>query len=50
MNAPGDAPKISVRDLHKAFGEGDHEKVITSEIKDREAIVDSIKTFLGKGR
>ena len=39
-----------IKDLHKAFGEGDHDKVITSEIKDREAIVDSIKTFLGKGR
>ena len=39
-----------IKDLHKAFGEAEHDKVITSEIKDREAIVDSIKTFLGKGR
>ena len=28
----------------------DHEKLITSEIADRDAIVDSIKDFLGKGR
>ena len=39
-----------IKDLHKAFGEEGNDKVITSEIKDREAIVDSIKTFLGKGR
>jgi hypothetical protein len=28
----------------------DHEKLITSEIPDRDSIYDSIKTFLGKGR
>jgi len=40
-----------IKDLHKEFGEGDEEeKLITSEIKDRDAIVDSIKTFLGKGK
>ncbi len=39
-----------IKDLRKHFGDKDHEKLIVSEIKDREAIVDSIKTFLGKGR
>ncbi len=38
-----------LRDLHKHFGEA-HDLVITSQIKDREAIMDAIKTFLGKGR
>ncbi len=38
-----------IKDLHGAFGE-DHEQLITSEIKDRDAIVDSIKTFLGQGK
>ena len=36
-------------DLKKEFGEDD-EMLITSEIKDRDAIVDSIKTFLGRGK
>lgn len=35
--------------LVEAFGE-EHEKLILSEIEDKEAIFDSIKTFLGKGR
>jgi uncharacterized sporulation protein YeaH/YhbH (DUF444 family) len=38
-----------IKDLHGAFGE-ENEGIITSEIKDRGAIVDSIKTFLGKGK
>ena len=38
-----------IKDLHGAFGE-EHERLITTEIKDREAIVDSIKVFLGQGR
>lgn len=38
-----------IKDLHGTFGE-DHEFLVTSEIKDRDAIVDSIKTFLGEGR
>jgi hypothetical protein len=37
-----------LKDITGAFGDNDH--VITSEIKDRDAIVDSIKTFLGKGK
>lgn len=37
-----------IKDLRQSFG--DEEKVITSEIKDRDAIMDSIKDFLGKGR
>ncbi len=36
-------------DLKKEFPE-ETDKLITSEIKDRDAIVDSIKTFLGKGK
>lgn len=36
------------RDLDEEMG--DEELVVTSEIKDREDIYDSIKTFLGKGR
>ena len=36
-------------DMKKKFGREDN-KVITSEIRDREDIVDSIKTFLGKGK
>lgn len=38
-----------LRDLHKHFGE-DHEFVTTSPIKDRDAIMDAIKVFLGKGK
>ena len=37
-----------IKDLHQHFG--DEEKVITSEIKGKEAIMDSIKDFLGKGK
>ncbi|MBC8355507.1 MAG: DUF444 family protein [Planctomycetes bacterium] len=35
--------------LEAAFGQT-HEKVILSEIKDKDAIFESIKTFLGKGK
>ena len=38
-----------IRALEAAFG-GDHEKVVLSEIEDKEAIFDSIKLFLGKGK
>jgi sporulation protein YhbH len=34
--------------LEKQFGE--HEKLVTSEIADKDAIYESIRTFLGKGR
>lgn len=37
-----------IKELEKAFG--DNEKVITSEIQDRDGILDSIQTFLGKGK
>ncbi len=37
-----------IKDLVGHFG--DNELVVTSEIPDRDGIVDSIKTFLGKGR
>ena len=37
-----------LKDLAEAFQT--EEKVLTSEIKDKDAIVDSIKTFLGTGR
>ncbi|MEM9493089.1 MAG: DUF444 family protein, partial [Myxococcota bacterium] len=37
-----------IKDLTEHFGSD--EKVITSEIKGKEAIMDSIKDFLGKGR
>lgn len=36
-----------IKDLEATFGS--HESVVLSEIKDREAIFDSIKEFLGKG-
>jgi hypothetical protein len=41
-----------IKELQAAFGEGDavEEKLILSEIRDREAIFDSIKQFLGKGK
>lgn len=38
-----------LRDLHKQFGENP-EKIITTQIKDRDAIIDALKEFLGKGR
>jgi len=38
-----------IRSLESAFGE-DHETVILSEIEDKDAILDSIKQFLGKGK
>lgn len=37
-----------IKDLDKNFGESDN--LLTSQIKDREAIYGSIKDFLGKGR
>jgi sporulation protein YhbH len=38
-----------LRDLHKHFGEDDP-RITTSQIKDRDAIMDAIKTFLSKGK
>ena len=38
-----------LRDLQKYFGESP-QKITVSQIKDRDAIVDAIKTFLGKGK
>jgi sporulation protein YhbH len=38
-----------LRDLVKQFGEK-HDKVTLAQIKDRDAILDAIKTFLGKGK
>ena len=38
-----------LRDLHKHFGES-HDRMITTQIKDRNAIIDALKVFLGKGR
>lgn len=38
-----------IRSLRSAFG-GDHEKMVLSEIENKEAIYDSIKLFLGKGK
>jgi uncharacterized sporulation protein YeaH/YhbH (DUF444 family) len=37
-----------IKDLEKEFG--DSEMLVTSQIKDRDAIYDSIRRFLGKGR
>jgi uncharacterized sporulation protein YeaH/YhbH (DUF444 family) len=37
-----------IKDLDEHFK--DDERVLTSEIKDRDSIVDSIKEFLGKGK
>ena len=37
-----------IKDLHEHFDED--ERVVTSEIRDRDEIMDSIKEFLGKGR
>jgi uncharacterized sporulation protein YeaH/YhbH (DUF444 family) len=38
-----------LRDLQKHFGESP-QKITLAQIKDRDAIVDAIKTFLGKGK
>ncbi len=38
-----------IRALQAAFG-NEHEKIVLSEIEDRDAIYDSIKKFLGKGK
>ena len=38
-----------LRVLEEAFGE-EHDTLVTSEIENKEAIYDSIKTFLGKGK
>ena len=38
-----------LRDLHKHFGE-QHDRIITTQIKDRDAIIDALKVFLGKGK
>lgn len=38
-----------IRSLEQAFGR-DHEKVVLSEIEDKDAIFESIKQFLGKGK
>jgi hypothetical protein len=38
-----------LRDLQKHFGEGSN-KITVAQIKDRDAIVDAIKVFLGKGK
>jgi uncharacterized sporulation protein YeaH/YhbH (DUF444 family) len=38
-----------LRDLTKHFGEPS-EKVTVAQIKDRDAIIDALKTFLGKGK
>jgi uncharacterized protein len=37
-----------IKDLHEHFSDDD--TVVTSEIKGKEAIMDSIRDFLGKGR
>jgi sporulation protein YhbH len=37
-----------IKDLHEHFG--DEERVVTSEIKNKDAIMDSIRDFLGKGK
>jgi hypothetical protein len=37
-----------IKDLDKNFGSADN--LLTSQIKDREAIYTSIKDFLGKGK
>ncbi len=38
-----------LRDLQKQFGEN-NEAITTAQIKDRDAIIDAIKVFLGKGK
>jgi len=37
-----------IKDLRENFG--DDERIITSEVKDRDAIMGSIRDFLGKGK
>ena len=37
-----------IKDLNEHFG--DDERLITSEIRDRDGVVDSIREFLGKGK
>ncbi len=37
-----------IKDLHEHFPED--ERLVTSEIKDKDAIIDSIRDFLGKGK
>lgn len=39
-----------IRALRSGFKEADEEKLVLSEIRNKEAIFDSIKTFLGKGK
>ena len=38
-----------LRDLHKHFGEN-NDKITTTQVKDRDAIMEALKVFLGKGR
>ena len=38
-----------IKDLQEHFDEGD-DNLVTSEIKGKEAIMDSIRQFLGKGK
>jgi hypothetical protein len=44
------ALRDETRDLAKSYGRRGDEKVVTSDIQDREGILPSIKSFLGKGR
>jgi hypothetical protein len=39
-----------LRDLHKHFGENGEKKMVTTQIKDREAIMEALKAFLGTGK
>ncbi len=39
-----------IKDLREHFGDEEEGEVVTSEISGRDAIVDSIQTFLGKGK
>ena len=45
-----DAVGVELVDLHKHFGENQQSRLTTAQIKDREAIIDALKTFLGKGK
>jgi uncharacterized protein len=38
-----------IKDLREAFPPGPHQRVLTSEIKDKDAIYNSIRDFLGQG-
>jgi nitrogenase molybdenum-iron protein alpha/beta subunit len=38
-----------IKDLREHFPSGPEQRVITSEIKDKDAIYGSIRDFLGKG-